>query len=425
MTVIVSPRPRVSTPNPRRRGAFAAGVLIVGVTSGLTGIVLTLLLHGVQHLAFGYTENTFLVGVQAASYPRRVAAVALGGLVVSLGWWWHRAHFEGDAVSVTHALRRRGVGLPFVATVTDAVLQVVAVGTGASLGREGAPRQTAAALASWVAERLRLGDPDRRVLVACGAGAGLAAVYNVPVAGALFTLEVLLVSRAARTVIAAVVTSVIATVATWPVLSDKPAYVVPRLAFSWPVMGWALVCAPLAAGVGLAFVRYADAMRRHAPSGWRVVPVMTIGFAALGLVATAYPQLLGNGKGPAELAFTGAAGLALALTLTFLKPVVTGGCLALGAIGGLLTPALATGACLGAAAGQLVLHLGLAVSPGACALVGASAVLAVTQRALLTSIVFPAELLHTGLALAVPVIVATVGAVLVTRGLDRTPPRAT
>lgn len=408
-----------------RPWSFVTAVVVVGVTSGLTGIALTLLLHTVQHLAFGYTENTFLVGVEAASDTRRVLAVTVGGLLVSIGWWRHRSRFGADAVSVTRALRERGTGLPLVATVLDAALQVVAVGAGASLGREGAPRQTAAALAAWVSDRLRLDGADRRVLIACGAGAGLAAVYDVPVAGALFTLEVLLVSRASRDVIAALVTAAIATVVTWPVLSDRPAYLVSRLSFSWAVLAWAVLCAPLACLVGIGFRRYATVMRRHAPTGWLIVPVMTLGFGGLGLLGTAYPQLLGNGKGPAELAFTGAAGLGLVLTLLILKPLVTGGCLAVGAIGGLLTPALATGACLGAAAGQIGIQLGLAVSPGACALVGAAAVLAVTQRALFTAMVFPVEVVHTGLTLAAPIVVASVGAIVLARTMDRTTSRAT
>jgi len=186
----------------RRRGTgwltwrHAGAVLLAGVAAGLAGIVLTLLLHAVQHLAFGYTENSFLIGVAQASPQRRVIAAGAGGVVVGLGWWLHRRHLSrgggGRSISVTHALAEPVPALPLLDTSIDAVLQLVAVGVGASLGREGAPRQVGAALAGGIAARFGLAADRRRVLLAAGAGAGLAAVYNVPLGGAAFTLEVLL-----------------------------------------------------------------------------------------------------------------------------------------------------------------------------------------------------------------------------------------
>ncbi len=135
-------------------------------------------------------------------------------------------------------------------------------------------------------------------------------------------------------------------------------------------------------------------------------------FAAVGALAIPFPQLLGNGKGPAQLAFDGALGLPLFAALVLLKPLATALCLRSGATGGLLTPALATGALLGAATGGLWAHIWPGTPLGAYALIGAAAVLASTQRAPLTAIVLVLEFTHTGLALLVPILIAVAAATL-------------
>lgn len=122
----------------------------------------------------------------------------------------------------------------------DACTQIVEIGAGALLGREGAPRQVGAAVAQWLASRLRLPDGNGHVLTACGAGAALAAVYNVPLGGAAYTAEVLVGSSRPRVVVPAVATSALATVVAWPVVADAPTYHLPRLAAAGPALAaWA------------------------------------------------------------------------------------------------------------------------------------------------------------------------------------------
>ena len=343
-----SPKDRRNRLADGSRLAIAAG--LTGVAAGAGGIVLTLLLHAVQHLAFGYTEATFLTGVQRAAPSRRVIAMAIGGLIVGAGWWALR-RWCTPVPSIEQALSDPERGLPLGILTADAALQIVAVGAGASVGREGAPRQLGSALASLIATRLRLTAAQRRTLVACGAGAGLAAVYNVPLGGALFTLEILLTSAALVDVVPALLSSGVATAVAWTVLSNRPTYLVPTPVLHAPILVWALLIGPPAGLVGVYFVRFTGWSRRFAPAGWRLPVVTTIVFAAVGASAIRYPELLGNGKGPAQLAFDGALGLGVLAVLVVLKPVATGACLASGATGGLLTPALATGAMLGGLTG--------------------------------------------------------------------------
>src|ERR1700748_3606143 len=119
--------------------------VLTGAAAGVSGMGITLVLHLVQHVSFGYTEKTFLIGVERASDARRVLAVGIGGVIVGLGWWAQRRWITSP-VSVTRTLADPNVALPVAATTVDSLLQVVAVGVGGSLGREGAPRQVGAAL---------------------------------------------------------------------------------------------------------------------------------------------------------------------------------------------------------------------------------------------------------------------------------------
>ena len=397
-----------------------AAAAATGVLAGAAGIALTLLLHAVQYTAFGYTEATFLSGVEQASAVRRVIAMAIGGAVAGTGWWalWrYSRRFPAVGDAMTGPEKR----LPLPTVTADAALQIIAVGFGASLGREGAPRQVGAALGGWLSERLRLDAGQRRIILACGAGAGLAAVYDVPLGGALFTLEVLLVSADRRDVIPAILSSAIAAAIAWPVLGDQPTYAVQQLEGGATVLVFAVLLGPIAAMVGVGFLRLTTWTRRMAPTaGWRLPVLMTVVFAAVGAASIGFPALLGNGKGPAQLAFDGALSLAGLGALLLLKPLATAACLGSGARGGLLTPAVATGALLGALTGNVWLLVWPGAPTAVFAVIGAAAVLATTQRAPLCAIVLVVEFTQTGLGLLIPMLIAVVGALLTARLLPTT-----
>lgn len=397
---------------------FLTATVLTGVAAGAGGVALTLLLHLVQHLAFGYTEASFLTGVERASPLRRILALGIGGLVVGMGWWALRGR-RPDVPTVEKVLAGRSGRMPTPSVSADAALQIVAVGFGASLGREGAPRQLGAAFAGWLSERLDLDPAQRRTMLACGAGAGLASVYNVPLGGALFTLEVLLASAAVRDVVPALLSSTVATVVAWPVLSSLPIYAVPSIALHPIVLLFAALLGPIAGLTGRLFLAAVTWARTLAPRGRQLPIAMAAVFTCLGAMAIGYPQLPGNGKGLAQLAFDGSVGVGTLLAVLILKPVATAACLASGARGGLLTPSLATGAVLGALAG-----LGWsAIWPGqpvaGFALLGAAATLATTMRAPLCAMVLVLEFTHTGLELLAPMAICVAGAICTGAVLDR------
>ena len=136
--------------------------------------------------------------------------------------------------------------MPALRTLGSALLSVVIVGMGVSLGREGAPKQAGAVIANFFSDRVHLSDEQRRLLVACGAGAGMGAAYGVPLGGALFSLEVMRGMLALRYVLPALVASIVATAISWLALPDAPTYLIPAYTSSLSVVCWALLAGPIA-----------------------------------------------------------------------------------------------------------------------------------------------------------------------------------
>ena len=174
----------------RRNVEFLCAVVIVGLLAGVAGLSTTLLLRFLEHLTYHYTFGSLLQGVTGSSPIRRALGPMVGGALAGLGWWILRSRADVPPLSAAIASRERIPLLPFG---IDAALQVLVVGSGASLGREVAPRQFAAALGDlgigWLK---RLSPRDREILLGCAAGAGLGAVYAVPLGGALFALRIML-----------------------------------------------------------------------------------------------------------------------------------------------------------------------------------------------------------------------------------------
>src|SRR5580704_586962 len=215
---------------------FWALVVSVGLAAGIGGALLIELLRAVQHLAWSYHSGDFLEAVQRSSSTRRVLVLLVGGVVAGGGALLLARLGPGGEVS--DALWLRGGRLPLVASVGRAIHSIVIVALGASLGREAAPQLTGAAAASTLSDWAQLPDWQRRLLVACGAGAGMAAVYNVPLGGALFALEVLLGTLTLPLVLPALATALIATAVAWIALPIRPVYIIPSYGVSASQVVW-------------------------------------------------------------------------------------------------------------------------------------------------------------------------------------------
>ncbi len=408
--------PRLADLPPR----FWVLVLLTGVGAGIGAMVMMGVLRTVQHIAFDYHSGEFSNAVAAHSALRLVVVLAIGGMVTGLGLWALRRFTGSTGGEPTEVVWSRTGNLSLIRTLATGVLSEITVAMGGSIGREAAPQRTGAATGSFLARRFSLPPEQRSLLIACGAGAGLGAVYNVPLAGALFALEIYLGTMSLPLVLPALLTSGIAVVVSWITLPAHTVYFVPKLANpTTSLIVFAIVIGPVMGLASAGYVKIITWASDHRPKGRLLFIQPVLVFTALGFVAISYPLLLGNGVDLAQYAFTGSAsaGLLVLLALAALKPVATAACLRSGASGGLFTPTMSFGAIFGALIGHLWLLMWPGPSVAAFAVIGAAALLAGAIEAPLTGIAMTIELTRT-IAITAPILIAAVGATLISRRFD-------
>jgi H+/Cl- antiporter ClcA len=286
------------------------------------------------------------------------------------------------------------------------------------LGREGAPKQVGAVFGNLLADGTRLSDEQRRLLVACGSGAGMAAAYGVPLGGALFSLEVMRGVLALRYVMPALVASAVATAVAWILLPDAPTYPIPAYASSAPAVVWALLAGPLAGLFSVGYVRLITLAERNKPVNRRRIFIPLAGLGLLGLISAPFPQILGNGKDASQLAFASQLPIRLLLALVVLKPFATILCIRCGAPGGLFTPSLTAGAMLGGVLGYAWSWIWPGVPAGLYAVLGAGAVLAATTQGPISTVVLMMELTGRDRSFILPLLLAVGTATLVARSIE-------
>jgi CIC family chloride channel protein len=392
-------------------------VVALGIATGVAASALIGLLKLAQHLSYGYASGPFLDGVQAAPGWRRVVVLEAAAVIVIVGLLLLGRLPVAGGTEVSESIWLRRAKLAFIPSVARGVLSIVTVGMGVSLGREAAPQIAGAATASRLADWASLPLWQRRLLVASGAGAGFAAVYNVPLGGALLALEVFLGTLALPLVLPALATSMIATAVAWIWLGTKPTYLVPNYAISASHLVWAALMGPIVGLVAVAWVQLIARASALRPRQWGrfVAPVLVFGL--LGVLSIPYPQLLGNGKNVVQLAILGRLSVGLMAVLFVLKPLATGGCLGAGSPGGLFTPTLTIGVLFAGVAGTAWSHVWHGAAPGSYALIGGGAFLAAAMQAPLAGTVLILELTHQFDALMVPTLIAVTEATVVARRL--------
>ena len=398
---------------------FWVAVAVTGVATGLFGDLMMLILFWFQHTAFNYHTGSFESAVENVSGLRRVVVLLIAGAVGGVAWYVLRRYTKGECSEVDEAVWNGSGKLSLRRSLGTSVISEVVIGMGASLGREAAPKLMGGASASVLAAWVHLSPAQRRLLVACGAGAGLGAVYNVPLGGALFTAEVLVGSIALPTILPALACSWIATATAWLYLPTSATYIdIPAFHSDTRLIVWALLLGPVVGVFAAGYIRLLGWVSHHRVSGRKALAAPLVAFAVLGAVGLGYPQLFGNGKNMAHDVFLGGGGVGLLLALFILKPLVTALCLGSGASGGLFTPVMSTGAVLGGALGLLWSYAWPGSPVGAYAMIGAAAMIGASMQAPLAALALVLELTHSGFQLMVPMMVATVTATAITRYLD-------
>lgn len=397
-------------------------VIATGALAGIGAGALLTALRLVQRLAWPRAE-TFVGAVEAASPVRRIAVPAIAGLVVAAVGLLSRRPLGGHGTArIIEAIWHRGRELALGRALVRGLLSIGSVGMGASLGREGALVQTGAAAGSWLATRFRIEERQARVLVACGAAAGIAAAYDVPIGGALFGLEVLLGSFALELLGPIVVSCVVATAVSRIMPGARVEYVIPEYELLRPseiVIGLAL--APLFGLASAVYVRvmgWVEVQLERLPR-WMQPALPPLALAMVGAAAIRWPSLLGNGFDTIQDVLVGGVPLAALAALPVLKLLATALCAGAGVPGGLFTPSLFYGAALGGLAGELLARAFPGSPPtGALALVGMAAVLAGTTHAAVSSVLIIFEM--TGdYGVILPLMITAAVAAATSRAIER------
>jgi chloride channel protein, CIC family len=368
---------------------------LVGCLGGLSAIAFREAIQGVLWLWTQHTGNIGEVAAKLAWWQRLwipAAGGLLAGLVLHFGARFGRGDRSTDymeavavsrgALSVRRSLAKTGSSL-------------LTIGSGGSIGREGAMVQLSAMLASWFGESIRLSTPRLRLMIACGAAGGIAAVYDVTVAAALFVAEILLGSIAVESLGPLLMASFASSLVSRFLGKTEVYFTSPpfELHSPWELGRYALMAILL----GLAAPGYVWLLRRAegwlarlvAPLYWR----MALGGLIVGVLAVQYHQVWGNGRSAVNTVLTQRWPMGLLVGVLLCKVVATAATTGSGAVGGVFTPTMFTGAMTGLVIGQSIESLWPShIAAAQYALLGMGGFLAAATRAPLMAIMMVSEM---------------------------------
>ena len=356
----------------------------VGIGTGLVGIACHYLLEGVQRLAFGQERADLLQLFQEAGGLRRFLVLCVTGILAAGFWYVLQGRYK--ILSIRRQIDLAGNRDPApLAHLLHATMQVAIVGAGASVGKEGAPREVGALLAGRLGKALSLTIKEQRVLIACGAGAGLAAVYQVPFASSLFVFETLGLAYHWKNVLLVLSSTYVATWVAQPIVGHTAMYHMSLVHWSASSFFQAVLVALLVTPLALAFRYLAKRASRKRRKDWTILWALPLAFMVLAGIVTFYPIFMGNGQVLAQAVLSGQPFSNLVLILA-VKSLLVYLFLRNGAYGGTLTPSFALGIGSGYLVTMILSTVGLHLDPALGMLLGATVFLGTTLQAPMTAI---------------------------------------
>ena len=393
----------------------------IGLLGGLSAIAFNVAIHLFQDGWWGVVEPR-LADLRGIAAWKIALVPAAGGLIVGLITTFLVAEAKGHGVpQVIKAVALAGGKIRGRVALAKMLASSITIGSGGSAGREGPVIQIGAAIGSRIGQAMGMSKRRLRTLVACGAAAGIAGTFNAPVAGALFSVEVILGEFGAAQFSPIVISSVVATVVVRAWRGDAAVFAPPPCTFAsaWELIPYVLL-GLLCGLVSVAYIRsisFAEGFfDRHVRLPRWLRPAF--GGLLLGLLALALPQLMGDGRTLSNSAFAGTLPALLLIALAFAKMLATGLTLGSGGSGGVFSPALSIGALLGAGVGTLAAPLLGAHFGGiaAYAVVGMGGLIAGAMLAPITAILMIFEI-TSNYAIILPVMVACILSTVLTSRL--------
>ena len=378
--------------------------LSLGIGTGLVGIACHYLLEGVQELAFGQNKGDLLQQFNHAGGFRRFLVLGVTGVLAAGFWYILQRRYK--ILSIRRQIDLAGDREPaFLAHLLHAGMQVAIVGAGASVGKEGAPREVGALLAGRLGKAFSLAIKERKVLIACGAGAGLAAVYQVPFASSLFVFETLGLAFSWQNFLLVLTSTYLATWVAQSIVGQEAVYHLS--AVSWSASGFlqAIVIAVLVTPLALVFSSLTKQASRKRWKDRNILWALPLAFLVLGCLAVFFPIFMGIGQVLAQAMLSSQQIPYLPLVLA-VKGLLVYHLLRNGAYGGTLTPSFALGIGSGYLVSLLLTVLGIHVDPALGMLLGATVFLGTTIEAPLTAIALNLGFTGQTWSLTIPLVLA-------------------
>lgn len=362
---------------------FWAG--IVGFLGGLSSFSFRLCIRAFQWFLTGSSGSLVEIAMHLPWWKRVLVPVTGGFLAGAVLYFGMRLTRGNRSTDYMEAISLRDGVIPTRASLIKCLSSLLTIASGGSIGREGSMVQLGAWLASVTGRWVRLSAPRLKLLVACGAAAGIAAAYNAPIAGALFVAEIILGSIAMESFGPLIFASVISTLTVRNLWGGNPIFEVPafQMVSAWELISYLIlgIVAGVAAPWFLRFLKGSEDM--FSATGLPVYLRLTLGGLFLGALSFFAPQVWGNGYSVINsLLHTPWPWLELIIILGC-KLLGTAATFGSGATGGVFTPTLFVGASLGCLFGQAINALvpGVTGSASAYALVGMACMLAGTTHA--------------------------------------------
>jgi len=369
--------------------------IIVGLMAGLASILFKIMIQFFQNLFWG--DSSIISAVKSQPLYLTILIPAMGGLLISPLIYYGAKEAKGHGVpEIMESLIFRGGKIRNRVAVIKALASSICIGSGGSTGREGPIVQISASIASSIGQLFRIKERALRTLVAAGAGAGIGATFNAPIAGALFAVEILLGEFGVYSFSPIIIASVIATLVSRLITGDFAAFTVPKytLISVWEI-GPYLLLGIISGLVAILFIQVLYYLEDKFET-LRIHPMIkpALGGLMIGAIGLYLPQIFGVGYEGIDACLQNQLGFWMAFLLVFAKILSTSMTLGSGGSGGVFAPSLFLGAMTGNLVGS-VFHSafpGTISSPGAFSLVGMGAVVAAATHAPITAIIIIFEL---------------------------------
>jgi chloride channel protein, CIC family len=392
---------------------------IVGVIGGLVNLLFYEAVHLIQ------PGNIVDVAEKLPDW-QRVLLPTLGGLIAGLILQWG-LKFVGSrgSTNLIEAVVAGDGRLPTRPELVKTASAIVSIATGASIGREGGIVQLSATLSSKLGQLAKWPPYRLRLLVGCGAAAGMAAAYNAPIAGAVFSALIVLGNFSMNLFAPLLFSSVIATMVSRTFFGIQPWYQIPPFPEVGPLqLPWFLLLGIVCGVSGALFLKVIRQGREEfGKFNWPLSVKLALAGFIVGAIAIEFPGVFGNGYSVTndilhEDFMQEARPLLWLAGLLVAKWIATAASVGSGTVGGIFTPTLFVGATTGAFLGTFLHRFGMApgVQAGAFALVGMGAVLAATTWSPLLAMIMVFEL-SLSYSMVPPLMLACVVSILIARQL--------